>query len=76
MPDRERAKSSRSRRLKPASEEVDGRDEVAFVDEHHEVDGIEVGLAVKATSQVGARVGRRQKLAAAMATRLSTARCR
>ena len=43
-------------------QEVDGGDEVVVVDEHHQVDRIEVDFTPKATAQVGALVDGRKGL--------------
>jgi hypothetical protein len=45
-------------------EEVDGGDEVGVLDEHHQVDGIEVSLAVEATAEIGAWIDGGEELAA------------
>ena len=45
-------------------EELDGGDEIVVVDEHHQVDRIEVGFTAKTTSQVGALVDGRKGFAA------------
>jgi hypothetical protein len=42
---------------------MDGVDEVAALDEHHQIDRIEIDFAVKAASEIGPRIGRRQELA-------------
>jgi hypothetical protein len=51
---------------------VDGGDEVAVVDEHHQVDRIEVDFTPKATSQVGALVDGRKGFAALRADETDT----
>ena len=43
--------------------EVHGGDEVAVLDQHHEINGIEVGLTGEAAGEVGSRVNRGQELA-------------
>ena len=45
-------------------QEVDGGDEIAVVDDHQQVDRIEVGFTAKATSQVGTLVDGRKGFAA------------
>ena len=44
---------------------MDGGDEVAALNRHHQIDGIEVGLAVEATGEVGPRIDGGEELAAA-----------
>ena len=39
-------------------------DEVEILDQHHQVDGVEVPLAGETTSEIGAGIGGRQELAA------------
>jgi hypothetical protein len=46
-------------------EEVHGGDEVAALDRHHQIDGIEVGFAGEAAGEVGLRVDGGEELAAA-----------
>ena len=55
---------ARSGRGELRLEEVHGGDEVAVPDQHHEIDGIEVGFAGEAAGEVGPRVDGGEELAA------------
>jgi len=46
-------------------EEVDSGDKVVALDRHHHIDGIQAGLAVEATGEVGPRIDGGEDLAAA-----------
>ena len=45
-------------------EEMDGFYEITAANDHDEVDGIEVGFAAEATSEIGARIDSRTELLA------------
>ncbi len=53
-------------------EEVNGDDEVTALDPHHQIDGIEVGLAVEAASEVRPWVDGGQELATSWAEEAET----
>ena len=46
-------------------EVVYGGDEVAFIERHGQVDGVEVDFATETASQIGARIDDRKEFAAA-----------
>jgi hypothetical protein len=54
-------------------EDVDGSDEVGVFDEHHEVDGIEVSLAVEAATKVRVGIDGREELTAVRAEKAEAA---
>jgi hypothetical protein len=43
--------------LEALAQELDGVDECAALDDHDEIDGVEVALAVETACEIGSRVG-------------------